>query len=88
MCGSLSKFTEDQLIEELAKRRASRERRNIVDYCDECIFFKSYSGKGEMPVNYNPCGNGHKMKFKNPEDHGDDWGFYIRVCADRRNVCT
>jgi hypothetical protein len=84
----LKHFTDDQLIEELVRRRNKRRDAGQVEqWCHDCTNFVAWNEadrKGRpMPDDFNPCTKGHKMAFVTPEDIGDDYGYYRRVCADR-----
>jgi hypothetical protein len=84
MSDPLAKFSTAVLREEIARREQRRTERKPVDlWCEDCKHFKFWIGKGEPPDTYNPCGNGHKMSFRVPEDYNDECGYYRRVCADR-----
>lgn len=81
---NLSGYSDDDLIEELARRRNARERNTAVEhYCEDCIYFRLFKGRGDPPINYDPCSRGHKPKFRAPAEYGDEYGFYRRVCPDR-----
>lgn len=53
----------------------------IKNNCDQCKHFR-FGGHHE-----NPCGKGHKMKFRTPKHMGDavngNWGYYVGKCKDR-----
>lgn len=81
---ALSAATVDELLEELARRRSTRDQERSVDsWCDDCGHFKTWTGEGDAPAGFNPCSKGHTMQFRAPADYGDAWGFYRRVCGDR-----
>src|SRR5688572_30327931 len=82
---SLDKFSVDELLEELARRRrAWKNRRPIRHFCDDCGNFKTWTHNDGPIDDYNPCSKGHAMSFRMPEGYTDtDYGFYRRVCADR-----
>lgn len=81
LSAALKQCSEDQLIEELMRRRNAREQADIKDWCHDCAH---YATDPRADDTYNPCQRNHKMKFKVPDSEGDyDWGFYRRVCADR-----
>jgi len=81
---SLSDYTDDELIEELARRRNTREINKPERWCVDCKNFTTWNGKGDPPNDYNACIKGHKMNFAMPEGYTDDeFGFYRRVCVDR-----
>lgn len=86
----LSSFSDDELIEELARRRNARERNTTIErFCEDCTHFRLFTGRGDPPVNYDPCSRGHKPSFRAPAEYGDEYGFYRRVCADRAEApCT
>ena len=89
----LSKISTDKLMEELVRRRNARrareESQKPIENCDECANFRVWSKRGECPDDYNPCGKGHKMRFRMPRDenpHDPDYGYYRIVCADREAI--
>lgn len=81
----LKDYTEVELIEELARRAANREKSKPKKWCSNCSNFKCWKGVGnDVPEEYNPCTKGHKMSFAMPEyETDDDYGFYRGICADR-----
>jgi hypothetical protein len=82
----LREATEDELLEELARRRNARQTTRVSKFCDTCANFAT---KVDADDSYNPCTKGHTMNFQMPEgypDADDDWGFYRRVCADRQDL--
>lgn len=82
----LRKFGTDQLIEELARRHNKAPVAKPKHWCHDCDHFVAWNDKprkGEMPDAFNACTKGHTMKFVAPEDFDDEYGFYLRVCADR-----
>lgn len=81
----LSDYTDEDLIEELAGRERKRRERAPIKNCDECGNFKPWAVPRDPPDDYNPCQMGHRMSFKEPDSPTTlDWGFYRRVCGDRR----
>lgn len=87
MSNPLAKFSTDALLEELARRRRVRsERQPIAHWCEDCKHFKFWTAKSDPPDTYNPCSKGHTMSFRQPEDYGDEMGYYRRVCADRARM--
>jgi hypothetical protein len=90
----MSHYSDDELIEELARRRNARELAKPEKWCGDCANFKTWNhdvenDRGAMPDNYNPCQRGHKMQFVVPEGYcDDDYGFYRRVCGDRSEVAA
>ncbi len=84
---SLDHYTDQALIDELLNRRLEKERGwDNVEYCHNCARFKPWTRRGEPPADYNPCGLGHKLHFRMPEDWEDphcEHGFYRRICSDR-----
>lgn len=80
-------YTTAQLIEELVRRENGRETSKPKHWCHDCTNYVTWiDGKTpsmKMPEDYNPCQKRHEMKFMVPEDYGDEYGFYRRVCADR-----
>lgn len=83
----LRSYTTDQLLEELVRRRNKSAEQRPKRYCDDCSHYVAWvDGKtpaAKMPDGYNACSKGHKMLFHAPQDYGDDFGFYMRTCADR-----
>lgn len=84
----LRKFTTDELLAEIVRRRNAIERDNsrIKNWCDDCGNFRCWTESYEPPENYNACGKGHVMKFACPPLGGDPHGpagFYRTVCPDR-----
>lgn len=82
---SLSDYTDEDLLEELAGRERRRRERAPIKPCDECRNFKAWDTAAGTPLDdYNPCQKEHRMSFKEPDSPTTyDWGFYRRVCADR-----
>jgi hypothetical protein len=83
----LSKVSTDALLAELVRRRNAKPPRAVEHYCDACLNFKPWNKRGDAPDDYNPCGMGHRMSFRMPEDHEGPhgaFGYYRRVCSDRR----
>lgn len=79
----LSSYSDDELIEELARRRNARQQvlpEDVHHWCDDCGNFVAWTNqREEVPVNYNPCKKGHSMKFICPgidDDPHVDYGFY------------
>jgi hypothetical protein len=81
----LSKYTDDELLNELQQRAERRNEETPIKCCDECKHFKPYKGIGlNVPDTYNACSKGHKMSFRQPANPVDDnWGYYKRSCKDR-----
>jgi len=82
----LREATEDELLEELTRRRNARQTTRVSKFCDTCANFATKVGADDS---YNPCTKGHTMSFQMPEGYPDadeDWGFYRRICADRQDV--
>lgn len=82
----LASFTDEQLLEELIRRRNARTVATPKHWCHDCRNFVAWDEvrrKGEMPDDFNPCTKGHEMKFIVPQEIGDEHGFYLSVCADR-----
>lgn len=86
----LRKVPIEDLENELARRRKWRPQREDQPFpaCDECANFRPYPGGPEdVPRNYNPCQQGHAMKFRMPDGPSDnEWGYYRLACADRRSA--
>ena len=84
----LRDYTENQLLEELARRANARGTKKPDHWCHDCAHFVAWfdrvpAPRKDCPEDYNPCAKGHAMKFIVPEEIGDEYGFYRSVCADR-----
>lgn len=82
----LKKFTEEELLEELVRRKNRRgdQRAKAANrWCDDCENFIFWEKACDPPDDYNPCSRGHEMKFCTPDSPNDDYGFYRIVCSDR-----
>lgn len=86
----LSDFSEDELIEELARRRNAKPDvlpEDVCHWCHDCGNFIPWTNqRKKIPEDYNPCKKGHEMRFVVPDINGDphaDHGFFRLVCADR-----
>lgn len=80
-------YSDDELIEELVKRRNNRRDEMPEHWCTDCRNFVAWNEaprprKAEMPDNFNACTKGHTMQFVTPQDIDDDYGFYRRICTD------
>jgi len=80
---TLAAFSDDELIEELARRKNARAVAAPEHWCHDCRNCLTWRGRGEPPNTFNPCSKGHTMQFIVPEEMDDEWGYYRRVCADR-----
>lgn len=87
----LVRFTEDELLAELVRRRNATDIAKPEHWCHDCAHFEPWDARPRksrtMPEDFNACSKGHAMRFVVPEgcpDAQDDWGFYRTVCADRR----
>lgn len=82
----LAKFTPEQLLAELERRREADNNPEIKDgkWCHNCQNFKAWTGFREVPAKYNACSLKHVMKFACPKDDwlGDATGFYRLYCED------
>ena len=88
---TLAMFSDDELIEELARRSNNRDARDIEAndvgrWCHDCGNFNTWKRPGEPPESFNPCGKRHTMSLYLPKDHESPevGGFFRRVCADRK----
>lgn len=74
----LEGFTTDELLDEVARRaRALRAKVEGETLCEGCTHVVYWKGRRDPPDNFNPCGLGHALEFKMPEDMPDeDYGFY------------
>lgn len=84
----LRRYSTNQLIEELARRANGVPTQKPEHWCHDCTHFVAWCDKvpaprKDCPENYNPCTKGHAMRFMVPEEYGDEYGFYLQVCADR-----
>lgn len=84
----LHTVTDEELVEELARRMNSRDAEDIERWCNDCGHFKPWKEipRVEMPDSYNPCSKKHVMKFYAPKPHDgpDVSGYYLQVCPDRK----
>ena len=80
-------YTTEQLIEELARRANAKGTTQPAHWCHDCRKHITWADGPTpdlpMPDSYNACSAGHEMKFKEPDDYGDEYGFYRQVCPDR-----
>jgi hypothetical protein len=78
----LASFGEDELIEELARRRNARRADHPTRWCHDCVKCVPTAGKDDLR-----CTEGHSMIFHSPQDMDEanrgEYGYYRRVCADR-----
>src|SRR3569623_1889737 len=83
----LRDYTTAQLIEELAQRSNKQTTKKPKHWCHDCkhhvVWEDGKTPNEAMPDGYNPCTMGHKMRFMMPEEIGDEYGYYLPVCADR-----
>lgn len=79
--------TQEQLVEELARRLNENGRREAPpeQWCDDCVHFQHGTGRVVDRKNYNPCKKRHQMQFYVPQpwDSPECFGYYVEVCADR-----
>lgn len=86
---SLDRYTDQQLVDELMNRRLERELgqdSEEIRYCDECVHFRFWTRRSEVPEDYNPCSAGHMTVFRYPmegEAPDAEYGHYRRSCRDR-----
>lgn len=87
---ALLRFTDDELLEELARRRNAQELAAPKRWCSDCAHFKTWDvlgNAGDPPDDFNPCTKGHVLMFRMPDSPADvDFGFYRRVCGDRSDT--
>lgn len=86
MSQDLASYTEEELLEELVRRKNGSTKREPEVWCDDCANFKTWAGKNDPPDSYNPCIKKHEMKFWTPADYEDPCGYYRRVCGDRTEI--
>ena len=80
-------FTDDELLEEIVRRRNSTKRnRQPARWCEECLNFRTWSEKGSAPADYNPCSKKHQMDFYTPTawQSPECFGHYRTICTDRQ----
>ncbi|SDG86269.1 hypothetical protein SAMN05216588_101224 [Pseudomonas flavescens] len=83
----LDHFTDDQLFEELVRRRNSaKSKRQPARWCEQCLNFRTWTGRGEVPDDYNPCAMKHHMEFHTPTawQSPECYGHYRTICTDRQ----
>ena len=62
-------------------------------HCDQCVNFKPFPRKtfnvfDSEILKYNPCQNGHNMRFKMYESdcqNSNEWGFRMKKCKDYKS---
>jgi hypothetical protein len=92
LSGSLRRYSTEQLVDELARRRCEQTPVRPQHWCDDCAHFVAWGDVEradpllQMPEGFNPCTKAHKMSFRTPVDFSEDWGFYRRGCGDRSTV--
>lgn len=84
----LRRYTTNQLIEELARRANGSPTEKPEHWCHDCAHYMAWFDRvpvphKDCPDDYNPCSNGHAMRFIAPDEVDDEYGFYLPVCADR-----
>lgn len=82
----LEPFTTDQLLDEVGRRmRALHAKAEGETLCNGCRHVVFWTKRGDPPDTFNPCGLGHALEFKMPEDVPDeDYGYYrAGGCKDR-----
>ena len=83
----LRDYSTAQLIEELARRANGRGTKKPEHWCHDCTHYVTWADgpapRKAMPDDYNPCTRRHAMRFLVPQDFGDEYGYYLTVCADR-----
>ena len=80
---ALAQFSDDELYEEILRRRNDTGRRSDIKFCDDCEHFVAWTKDNSPPGKYNPCSFGHDLHFREPVGYSNDWGFFRRVCPDR-----
>lgn len=87
---SLKKYSNDELLEELVRRRNARTRKTPERWCHDCKHFRAWIKPGDPPSAWSVCSKGRKTSFWTPQDMneavGEEFGYYRRVCADRDPV--
>lgn len=86
MSNYLASFTDDQLLEELVRRRNAKKLERVPPrWCDECLHFKTWDKENDPPKSYNPCLMGHAMEFYTPRSwqSPETFGHYRIICTDR-----
>lgn len=85
----LAKFSEDEILEELVRRRNTKLMEKTPSrWCEDCAHFKVWKERYDPPSSYNPCDMGHAMSFWMPKGQNPHapQGFYLRVCKDRAAI--
>ena len=82
----LDHFTDDQLLEELVRRRNNAKPRQPARWCEECLHYRHWASPSDMPADYNPCQKRHRMEFHTPTkwQDADCFGHYRIICTDRQ----
>lgn len=86
----LDHFTDDELLEELVRRRNSTKPRQPARWCEECLNYRTWAEPTPVPADYNPCLKRHAMDFHTPTDwqSPDCFGHYRTICTDRQECPT
>ena len=77
----IAEFTENELIEELARRKNVQVNLDPEKWCHDCAHWKSTDKPSA-----NPCTKGHAMQFQMPEFPDEGGGFYRHICVDRKDI--
>ena len=80
-------FTDDELLEEIVRRRNSnKSNRQPARWCEECLNFRTWSEKSQVPADYNPCSKKHQMDFHTPTawQSPECFGHHRTICTDRQ----
>lgn len=83
----LDNFSDDELLEELVRRRNSEMKgRKPARWCEECLNFRTWSERSAVPADYNPCAKSHQMAFHTPTawQSPECFGHYRTICTDRQ----
>ena len=83
----LDHFTDDELLEELVRRRNSdKSSRQPARWCEECLNYRTWTEQSAVPPGYNPCTKGNQMEFYTPSkwQSPDCLGHYRTICTDRQ----
>lgn len=84
---SLENYTDNELLEELVRRRNIAADEKPKQWCEDCKNFVCWTEKNDPPDGYNPCSKKHEMKFFMPECPAvEACGFYRTICSDRHSV--
>lgn len=84
----LAPYSDDELLEEIVRRRQQPRGEQNGPWCEECAHFKTWPHASDPPPSYNPCSKRHTPAFwlPMPWEAPEHFGFYRTICADRKSM--